>query len=107
MLIQTGYRKPISTLTMNNTKDLVSAMIDYHLMLKVKSMMYQFMEGLSEMGVLKKIQEQPLLWEPLFLCTDTLLTSGMNIYMVQSTLLNPAPIILSPRLSQCCNHIVI
>ena len=53
---------------MNDTKDLVSAMIDYHLMLKVKSMMDQFMEGLNEMGVLQKIQEQPLLWEPLQNC---------------------------------------
>ena len=66
LLLQTGYRKPITLITMQDRDGLVSAMIDFHLMAKVKCIMDHFVEGLKTGGLLDSIIQQPNLWEPFF-----------------------------------------
>lgn len=77
LLLQTGYRKPIPTLTLNDRMEIVPTLLDYHLMLEVKSVMDQFKEGVNEVGLLEDIQKNPLLWEPLFVHMNNPLTIGM------------------------------
>ena len=79
IISQTGYRKPISTHTVADKESVASAIINYHLMIKVKSCMDQFMEGLQALGLLQKIQSSPSLWEPLFINSSTPLTPGMKV----------------------------
>lgn len=43
LLLQTGFNKPITGLSVNNKKEIAQAMIDYHLIAKVKCAMDQFM----------------------------------------------------------------
>ena len=50
LLLQTGYRKPISSLTTTDKKEIISALLDYHVMLKVKGAMDQYMDGLEALG---------------------------------------------------------
>ena len=44
-IFQTGFRKAIKDLTVDNKKELTSIMVDYHLMAKVKCCMDQFIDG--------------------------------------------------------------
>jgi len=44
----------------------LNALTDYHLMVKVKSSMDQFADGLNALGVLSKIRENPDVWESFF-----------------------------------------
>ena len=66
VLLQTGFRKPLVKLTAADKDDVSSAIIDFHLMAKVKCTMDQFIEGLEACGLLAKIKEQPTLREPMF-----------------------------------------
>ena len=46
-LSATGFRKPIVNLTTNDVKELKSALLDYHLMVKVKAELDQYCDGLK------------------------------------------------------------
>ena len=52
--------------TTTEKDEVASAMVDFHLMAKVKCIMDQFMEGLNVFGLLDKIKQQPSIWEPLY-----------------------------------------
>ena len=63
--------------TTTEKDEVASAMVDFHLMAKVKCIMDQFMEGLNVFGLLDKIKQQPSVWEPLFVYSSALrLTEG-------------------------------
>ena len=80
LISQTGYRKLPSAQT---KPEVSSALIDYHLMAKVKAQMDQFADGLSVLGLLDSIKLNPSLWEGLFVASSTgVLTRGI----VQKTL---------------------
>lgn len=76
LLIQTGYRKPIPSLRMADKQTVITAMLNYHMMLKVKCAMDQYMEGLAELHLLERIQNNPSLWMPLFTNKSEKLTAG-------------------------------
>lgn len=42
LLLQTGFNKPITSLTTGNKEEISRAIVDYHLMAKVKCIMDQF-----------------------------------------------------------------
>ena len=44
LVVQTGFRKPLIHLTIKDRHDLISSLLDYHLMAKVKTEMDQFKE---------------------------------------------------------------
>ena len=52
----TGYRKAVVTLTTNDCVALSVALLDYHLMFKVKMEMDEFSEGLQTFGTLDMIK---------------------------------------------------
>lgn len=63
LLLQTGFNKPITSLTTANKEEMSRAIVDFHLMAKVKCIMD---EGLREFGLLTKIKDERTLWEPMF-----------------------------------------
>ena len=54
LLMTTGFRKPISHLTISDHLYLSAALLDYYLMAKMKAEMDQFCEGLNTLGFSKK-----------------------------------------------------
>ena len=81
LLLQTGFNKPITSLTADNKEEISRAIVDYHLMAKVKCIMDQFMEGLKEFGLLTNIKEQPTFWEPMFVySTANGITRGSYVF---------------------------
>ena len=77
-LLQTGYRKPISSLVATDKQEVISALLDYHIMLKVKGAMDQYMAGLEALGLLERIRENPSVWKALFTKPSHRLTPGMS-----------------------------
>ena len=53
LLNETGYRKAVCSLTLSDRPAIMSALLDYHLMIKVKAEMDQFKEGLQTLGYLE------------------------------------------------------
>ena len=62
--MECGYFAPLNNLDLKPL--LLSTILDFHLMLKVKASMDQFLEGLQTLGVLSEVKSQPLLFEPFF-----------------------------------------
>ena len=89
LLLQTGFRKPVTSLAVGDKEEILSAIIDFHFMAKVKCVMDQFMEGLKAVGLLAEIQLQPAVWEPMFVhCNSHDITTG-------TTVLNHVRVLLS------------
>ena len=66
LLFQSGYRKPLVSLTIEDKEEVLKAMVDYHMMIKVKSAMDDYIEGLKTYNLLDKIRQSPEVWKPLF-----------------------------------------
>ena len=62
LLTATGFRKAVSCLTLGDRHDVISALLDYHLMGKVKAEMDQFMEGLETLGFFDAVKRNPKLF---------------------------------------------
>ena len=52
LLNETGYHKAVCSLKLSDRPALLGALLDYHLMIKVKAEMDQFKEGLQTLGYL-------------------------------------------------------
>ena len=76
LLLETGYNKPLAALAMGDKQVIMSAMADYHCVLKVKAATDQFAEGIDRTGVLKYIKSHG---QPLLCYTPCNLTAGMSI----------------------------
>ena len=76
LLITTGFRKPVSLLSISDRFTLSSALLDFHLMARVKAEMDQFCEGLQTLGLLNAVRATPTTWEPYFTQIDTSHTPG-------------------------------
>lgn len=70
LLMETGYRKPLTHLTLQDIPTLKAALVDYHCMLKAKGAIDQFAEGLQRLKVLDLIKKFPLLTKPCFISED-------------------------------------
>ena len=78
LLVQTGFRRAVVSLTLDDVQKVSSALIDFHCMLKVKAAMDQFKNGLKTLGLLNMLEENPSLWKPLFVSSSTPLNTGEN-----------------------------
>ncbi len=76
LLFQSGFRKSMGALTVADKEEVVGAIVDYHMMVKVKSSMDQYMEGLKVYGLLNNIQTNPEIWMPLFTASKKQLDPG-------------------------------
>ena len=73
----TGFRKSVCSLKVTDRPMILSALVEYHLMAKVKAEMDQFKEGLNVLGFLDTVKRNPVIWEPFFLPYESKLTAGM------------------------------
>jgi quinol-cytochrome oxidoreductase complex cytochrome b subunit len=79
VLLQTRFRKPISSLHVFNKQEVIDVIINYHLMMKVKCEMDQFLDGLQTYGLLDKFRKNPSLWKTLFIHSPSKLeTDDLN-----------------------------
>ena len=75
-LVETGYGKPLNSLSLNDKPDIMSILTDYHCMLKSKAAVDQFAEGLECTGVLHYIRHHADLMKSLFTHQKSVLTAG-------------------------------
>ena len=89
ILVECGYTKPLCTLKLNDVSQLIKNATLHSAILKIKSELDQFVDGIDEAGVLDSIRKYPDLFRPLFVSSGTTLSSGdklsfvRNIHMVK------------------------
>lgn len=77
LLMATGYRnKAVKDLTLDDRSSVVTALLDYHLMAKVKAKMDQYKDGLSTLGFFDMMKQNSAIWEPFFVYTSNDVTAG-------------------------------
>lgn len=81
MIFATGFKKPLTSLTIADRGDLLDVLLDFHLMSKVKSEMDQFVKGLGTFDFISKVKQNPTLWKPYFVYADRKLTAGIHNYL--------------------------
>ena len=80
LIFQMDYTKSLCRVTVADKKELVSLLALYHLMMKAKSSMDQFIEGLKDVKLLSYIQNHPQTWQPLFVVNpDITLSAGTYV----------------------------
>ena len=81
LMLETGFRRPLSTLVMADLC-LVVKTVKNHLLMRVKGEMDQFLEGLADCGVGEMVRKHPDLMAPRFLHTDVQLNRGTDTSIV-------------------------
>lgn len=81
-LVATGYRKAVCSLGLPDCPNIIRALLDFHLMAKVKTEMDQFREGLNTFQFLDLVKANPEMWKPYFMYSGTSLTPGMHILLM-------------------------
>ena len=66
MLVDSGYRKPMTKLIVTDAKDLKLALINQQCMLKVKAYTDQFIEGHEVLGIMNVIRKYPDIMKEFF-----------------------------------------
>ena len=78
LLLETGYRKPLSCLTQQDTSGIKRILRNFYTFVRVKAEIDQFLEGLSCLGVIDAVKKHPMLMQPLFIPSESCqLTKGM------------------------------
>ena len=54
--METGFRKALSAVTTSDKDALTSALLDFHLLLKTKGALDQFVDGLKSLGVVAAVR---------------------------------------------------
>lgn len=76
LVLETGFSKPLKDMTLANRKELISVLTLYHLMIKVKSSVDQFIDGLDDVQLLSAMRKYPDTWEVFFVNLNTTITPG-------------------------------
>ena len=73
LLNECGFQMPIN---IDKKMEIESALLDYHLMMKVKMAMDQFIEGLEVLDVLRSIRQHPSIFKDFFLYSEQPINAG-------------------------------
>lgn len=76
LIFQMDYSIPINKVTVADKQDLISSLTLYHLMIKVKTSMDQFADGLESVQLLGFMRKNPQTWESLFVYPNMGLSAG-------------------------------
>ena len=76
-MCETGFRKALCLLTVNDKDHLKKTLRDYHTLIKTKAEMDQLFEGLQNQSVLETIIKYSFLMKPLFVAEATVLNKGI------------------------------
>lgn len=74
LVSETGSRRSLATIDMTDREELIDSLTQYHLLVKVKCSVDQFIRGLENVGILSLIRSNPEVWKPLFVYTGAHLT---------------------------------
>ena len=66
LVFDTGYRKALSIIHLDDREELIKTLRQYHTMIRGQIELDQFVIGLKCYGLLDMIREYPLLMKPLF-----------------------------------------
>lgn len=77
-MVETGTRKPLSLLTLDDKEELIKTLCHYCVLLRGQCELDQFVEGLRTYGMLEMIRNYPLLMEPLFVSQKDQLDKDFN-----------------------------
>ena len=75
LLLETGFRKPLSALVMSDVA-VIRRTVKNHMLMRVKAELDQFMKGLAVCGVAHAIRRHPELMAPRFVHTPVQLSRG-------------------------------
>ena len=75
-LINVGYNKAVTNLTLSDRSEVVSSILEFNLFIKVKAAMGQFREGLDYAGLLPQMKQYEDLLQPLFVDDGAVLRVG-------------------------------
>lgn len=78
LLLVSGFRRPVSSLTLKDCQSLKQALLNYHLIAKVKAELDQFKEGLHLFEFYDLLLSDPEMWKPFFLYSSNDLTPGIS-----------------------------
>lgn len=78
VLLETGYRKPLSSLLLSDRPAIVKT-LKIHVLVKVKPELDQFIDGLNMYGILESIKKYPSLMAQYFTHIAAPLTVGMLV----------------------------
>lgn len=67
LLLETGFRKPLSLLVCEDKASIRTIILDYHTLVKVKPELDQFADGLQTVGILDEMKKHPVLMASMFL----------------------------------------
>ena len=70
VLLETGYRKALSSLTVEDLIGIKRTLRNFYMLLRVKAEIDQFLEGLSCLGVLDQVRSHPMLMQPLLIPSE-------------------------------------
>ncbi|XP_019857667.1 PREDICTED: G2/M phase-specific E3 ubiquitin-protein ligase-like [Amphimedon queenslandica] len=74
-LFETGYKKPISSLTLHNKEELTNVISTYHTLIKVKAQIDQFVKGLESLNIHSYMVKFPAIMKTLFVKENEKLTA--------------------------------
>lgn len=66
LLLETGYRKPLSKLSCEDKLCIKRAICDYHTLVKIKPELDQFADGLKTLDILEMMRKHPTMMSALF-----------------------------------------
>ena len=79
LIYETGFRKPLLEIKLKDKREVISILIDYNCMVKVKGAIDQFCVGLQCLTVLQRIQANPSRWKEFFVASTTAVSAGTLI----------------------------
>ena len=68
LVYETGKRRPLPGIKLEDKKDFISTLISYFSMIRVKAAMDQFCFGLQSLNLYQEIKFDPLVWDKFFDC---------------------------------------
>ena len=87
LLLETGFRKPIFSLTCVDKALINETLCDYHFLVKVKAELDQFSKGLETLGVLEETKKYPSLMSSLFVKKEgKKINKGIHLNKTKCTL---------------------
>lgn len=67
LLLETGYRKAFTTVTLTDRQDLLQTLREYYTMIRGKVELDQYVEGLVDLNLRGLVQQYPQILKPLFM----------------------------------------
>ncbi len=85
MLLEAGFSKPFTKITLEDKSNVCSVLINYHCMTKVKAAMDQYIDGLESLDVLESVRREPVKWRKKIVDDGVKVEAGMYMHICMCT----------------------